>query len=197
MSTTNTAAIPWNPARPRLALIGFMATGKSSVGQNLAASLGIPFRDLDREIVAAAGMSIPEIFRSQGEAAFRSIETELLRRFATGSDTLLLATGGGVPLRAENRKLLRAGFVVIELTAEPGTVQRRAGDARDRPLLEGRNSSEVIRHLMAERRPAYEEARHFSFAVDGLRIDEICIGLRSWLVTLPSASSLVKPGSGD
>ncbi|MDI9498150.1 MAG: shikimate kinase [Bacillota bacterium] len=189
--------IPWNPARPRIALIGFMATGKSSVGQSLAASLGIPFRDLDREIVTAAGMSIPEIFSRQGEAGFRALETRLLQKLACGSDPLLLATGGGVPLRPENRCLLRQGFVVIELTAEPETVQRRVGEAQDRPLLTGRNNSAAIRRLMEERRPAYEEVRHLQVAVDGLRIDEICLRLRSRLAALPPASSLVKPESGD
>ncbi len=189
--------IHWNPARPRLALIGFMATGKSSVGLSLAASLGIPFRDLDHDIVTAAGMSIPEIFSSRGEAAFRVIETEQLRRHSSGEEPLLLATGGGVPLRAENRSLLRSGFLVIELTAEPETVQRRVGDVKDRPMLSGRNSSTGIRCLMSERRAAYEAARHLAVAVDGLRIDEICLRLRSRLAALTPVSSLVKLEGAD
>ena len=94
------------PAAPRLgvALVGLPASGKSSVGRELAAILGLPFRDLDELVEAGAGMGVPEIFAAEGEAGFRQRESNALKEVAAGS-TCVVGLGGGALLRPENRTL--------------------------------------------------------------------------------------------
>ena len=97
-----------------LALVGMPGAGKSTVGALAAAHLGMPFVDLDREIEKAAGMPIPRIFEAEGEAGFRRRETEALRRFALAGGQVI-AAGGGIVKRAENRELLRMNCVVVHI----------------------------------------------------------------------------------
>ncbi len=121
----------------RLALWGMMGTGKTTVGRYLAAFLDIPFTDLDREIVRRTGRSIPEIFRIEGETAFRRLERETLRAVLERMGSAgLLSLGGGTLLPAENREMLaQAGFQVVVLDAPLSVLQKRLQDQRDRPLL--------------------------------------------------------------
>ena len=131
-------------------LTGFSGTGKSSVGEALAARLGRPLRDLDDAIVARAGRPIPAIFAADGEAAFRQHETAALRALAAEESVPapIVATGGGAVLAAENRDLMFATGWVICLEARPETIHQRvrahrqAGVARGvRPLLDDRRSA--------------------------------------------------------
>jgi len=121
---------------PNLVLTGFMGTGKSSVGREVADRLGRPFLDLDDWIVARAGKPISEIFAQDGEPAFRAMEAEACQelREATGQ---VIAAGGGAVLNAANREALAAGGTVICLEADTGVIARRLAGGDGRPLLSG------------------------------------------------------------
>lgn len=154
-------------------LIGFSGTGKTNSGRQAAARLGWEFFEMDDEIEAAAGKSIPEIFSEDGEEKFREIETEVLRGAADRS-RLVVSTGGGVPTVEGNRKLMSESGVVIRLTASPEAISSRlaASAARRgralRPLL-GRDAPvERVRALLAEREDAYATAEG-EINTEGLR----------------------------
>lgn len=118
-------------------LTGFSGTGKSTVGALVAQRLGFRFVDLDTEIERQAGRSVPEIFKAEGEEAFRRYEAEALRRLGTEGN-LVVATGGGVVLRPENRRLMAETGLVVCLEARPETITRRLANlAPTRPLLTG------------------------------------------------------------
>jgi len=141
--------------RPNLILIGFMATGKSAIGRRCAAALRFAYCDTDRLVADRAGLTIPEIFASRGEEAFRELEAAVIRDLAARA-RLVVSTGGGAPLRAENARALREAGVVILLRTEPEEILRRAGDCATRPLLAGaKDPLERVRSLLAEREPAY------------------------------------------
>ena len=134
--------------RLNLVVVGMPGSGKTTLGKALAEALGRPFVDCDAEIERAAGISIPEIFRTQGEEAFRALETEIIERYGRESGQVI-ATGGGAPLRARNVAALRQNGVVL-LIKRP--VELLATDGR--PLSAG--GLETVRRLEAERAPAYE-----------------------------------------
>jgi len=138
-----------------------MGAGKSKVGVLVAERLGRPFVDTDDLIEAAAGRTIPGIFASDGEAAFRRMETEAIARALAGCPGVL-ALGGGAPTREENWALLRrADAFVIYLRADPETILERLADHDDRPLLAGLDRpamlAKIVR-MLAEREPSYLRA---------------------------------------
>jgi len=140
-----------------------MGTGKSAVGPLAARALGYTYVDLDREIEQAAGMSVPQIFATQGEPAFRALEAQALAKVSR-RERCVVATGGGVVLSAANRRLLaRTGHVVC-LTASAAAIVRRTGRSRRRrPLLsdpEAGDLTATVRRLLAERAPFYRECHH-------------------------------------
>lgn len=118
-----------------IALVGFMGAGKSTVGRLLAVRTGLPFVDTDRLIEEYAGRAIPEIFAQEGEDAFRGYESDALRQVLARSRSVI-ATGGGILLREENRKLLAAGAVTVWLRIEFAELRNRLLGSTDRPLLE-------------------------------------------------------------
>lgn len=136
-----------------------MGVGKSSVGTALAARLGLPFVDLDREIEAEAGRSVAGIFESEGEAAFRRRERGALEAVA-GRAAVAALGGGAIAQPGVPERLLESGTVVW-LRARPETLVARLGDAAARPLLAGLAAKERearLRGLLAEREPAYARA---------------------------------------
>ncbi len=157
-------------------LIGFRATGKTSVGALLARALERPFVDLDQELVAEAGMSVAEIVRREGWPGFRRREKELVRRFApTGG--LVLATGGGVVLDPENVAVLRQHGLVVWLTAPPQVIRRRlAADgatAAGRPGLSGGDPLAEVEAILAQREPLYRAAADLVMDTAGLTPEEV------------------------
>ncbi len=131
-----------------------MGAGKSAVGRELARRLGWRFVDLDREIEALAGKPVPRIFAEDGESRFRALETEALRR-ALGGERRVVATGGGVLLREENRKLLARHLTVNLLAPVEECVARVAESGEARPLLEGPDPLDAARRLWREREHLY------------------------------------------
>ncbi len=139
-------------------LTGPMGSGKTSVGQLLAARLGYRFQDLDALIVEQAGKSINQIFAEEGEAAFRDRETALLSTLV-GQHGIVLSTGGGVVIREGNLRLLHAAGLVVNLVATVDELARRLASADDRPLLQGDEALEKrIERIIAEREPFYADA---------------------------------------
>ncbi|WP_328702051.1 shikimate kinase [Alicyclobacillus fructus] len=167
----------------RVALIGFMGCGKSTVGPVLAGLLGYEFIDLDLDIQRTAGRTIPEIFEQDGEQAFRVMEAECLARCAQLSE-IVVAPGGGVVIAQENRRLLRGAFHAVYLRARPQTIAARLREeAEHRPLLRGHPLEERIRSLMSERSAFYDEVASQIVDVDGKSpetiAEEIACGLNS------------------
>jgi shikimate kinase len=136
-----------------LYLTGFMGSGKTTVGGLLAEALGLAFVDLDTEIERAAGATVREIFDSQGEDAFRALETRVLAEVAEGP-AAVVATGGGVVTRPENIRRMRSSGVVVWLHPAFDTIARRIGSRGKtaRPLF---TDETAARALYRRRLPAY------------------------------------------
>lgn len=150
----------------RVAVVGFMGSGKSQAGKVLASSLGYPFRDLDEVISTREGLSIPDIFSRYGEVGFRAAETSCLRLQAEEGGDMVLACGGGVVLSEENRRLLRARFLTIwiDVPAE-ALVKRLLQNPGQRPLLPSgeKEMRDRIISLLEERRALYGEAARLRY----------------------------------
>jgi len=153
-----------------LILIGYRATGKTTLGRLLAERLGWEWADADVEIEHRAGKSIARIFADDGEPAFRDLEAaviaELCRR-----QRLVLATGGGAPLREESRRAMRQSGSVVWLVARPETILKRMSadqtTAGRRPNLTDRNPLEEIIHLLERREAIYRESAHLVVDTEG------------------------------
>ncbi|MGN6112902.1 MAG: shikimate kinase [Luteimonas sp.] len=150
-----------------IVLVGPMGAGKSVAGALLARRLGLGFVDVDAAVEAEAGARIGELFRRDGEAAFRARETAALARCLAG-DGRVVATGGGAVLDAGNRQRLRERGVVAWLQADPATQLRRLECCDDRPLLEGADREARLRALAAERDPLYREVADVAVDTRGL-----------------------------
>ena len=140
-----------------LALIGFMGTGKSSVGRLVAEQLRFEFLDTDELIEAHANKSITEIFAQNGEPAFRKLEHQLVADLATRTHTVI-ATGGGLPVNPANLESLKQHALVICLWASPEKIYERVHAQTHRPLLREPDPQTKIRTLLAARAPAYRQA---------------------------------------
>jgi shikimate kinase len=148
----------YEPLRRRtIALVGLMGVGKSSVGRRLANALGLPFRDADAEVEAAAGRSISDIFAQLGEPAFRDGERRVITRLLEGPP-IVLATGGGAFMNPETRALLKENAITVWLKADLELLARRVGRKDTRPLLTGQDPMDVLKAQAEARYPAYAEA---------------------------------------
>ena len=144
-----------NPA-PNLFLVGPMGAGKTTIGRQIAELFRMPFLDLDHEIEAHTGAAVALIFELEGEAGFRKRESAVLAELSARNG-LVLATGGGAVLGAENRRMLRErGFVIWLDTAVDAQLSRLARD-RQRPLLHAPDRREHLERLALERNPLYAE----------------------------------------
>lgn len=139
-----------------IVLLGFMGTGKSSVGERLAKRLGMRYLDMDEVIEEEEGITVREIFERYGEPYFRDKESEICRRIST-LDGYVISTGGGVVLREENMDCLRKNGLLISLTARPEVIYKRIHKDKTRPLLQG-NPIKRIRELLTFREPYYRKA---------------------------------------
>ena len=137
-------------------LIGPMGAGKSTIGRLLAADLRLEFKDTDKEIESRSGVDIPWIFDMEGEAGFRQRETAILREMVK-LNNILLATGGGIILSAENRHLLANHGRVVYLKTSVDEQLRRVGRDKNRPLLQQGDPLNTLTELMAVREPLYQE----------------------------------------
>ena len=152
---------PVSSLRTNIVLIGFMGSGKSSIGRRVAAHLGFQFVDTDALLVERDGREIAEIFAREGEARFRDLETAVLESLST-REHCVISTGGGVILREENRALLRQLGLVVWLTASEDVIFERVSRTNTRPLLHTADPRETVTQLLAARRPLYAAAAQFT-----------------------------------
>lgn len=157
----------------RVILMGFMGTGKTTVGKCLAKELSVKFLDTDELIEKEQRKKISEIFAREGEEAFRDMETDMLKKLLECKEEFVLSIGGGTPLRKENRELLSKIGKVIYLKTTKEEILRRVSKSKNRPLLQGGAVEERITALMNTRAEIYEEAAGAEVWTDGKTPSEV------------------------
>jgi shikimate kinase len=140
-----------------LALIGFMGTGKTTVGKLVAEQLKLDFLDTDELIQSRTGRTIADIFAKEGEATFRALERQLVDELSRRTKTLI-STGGGLPTNQENLDKLKTHALVVCLWSSPEKIWERVRHQSHRPLLQDPNPQKKIRELLAARKPFYKQA---------------------------------------
>lgn len=174
----NCRAVEKMIGKTKIILVGYRATGKSTLAALLSARWRIPWVDSDDVVEERAGKRIAQIFAEDGEPAFRDLEARVVADLLDSPEPLVLATGGGVPLRESTRKALKKSGVVVWLTASVETIARRmSGDASTaarRPSLSGNKSAvDEIAPILAAREPIYRDAATLIVDVDGKSLDEL------------------------
>lgn len=161
------------PSQPsNIVLIGFMGSGKSSVGRMLARALRFQFTDTDTLIEERARMAIKDIFAEQGEERFRDRETAVLESL-TNVRRHIIATGGGIVTQPRNLPILhKLGWVVL-LQADPDELFRRVARNKDRPLLQVPDPLEKVKEMLAERQPLYDAAADFRVDSTSMKREEV------------------------
>lgn len=154
-------------------LIGFMGCGKTSVGIRLSYRLRRTMMDTDKMIERLYKMTVSEIFAKWGEEEFRRMETECLGRLLEESEGQIISVGGGLPMRSENRELLKKLGTVVYLKVTAETVCKRLAYDTTRPLLQGDDPEEKVRTLLDKRSPIYESAADIIVEVDDKDFDAI------------------------
>lgn len=161
-------------------LIGYMAVGKTTVGRCLAEELEVPFLDTDLYIEEKCGRKIADIFLAEGESYFRDMETEAIRdlmgKMGNGA---VISVGGGLPVREENRRLLKELGLIVYLTASPDTILQRVGLNADRPLLKGGDREKKVKDMLLLRAPLYEAAADVTVCTDGKTSPEVLEEVRA------------------
>jgi shikimate kinase len=140
-----------------IALIGFMGTGKTSVGRLVAEQLHFHYLDTDEMIQSATGKTIADIFSTCGEPAFRALEEKTVQELATKTQTVISA-GGGLPVAPQNLTSLKTHALVVCLWASPAKIWERVRNQTHRPLLHDPDPQKKIRELLAVREPFYKQA---------------------------------------
>ena len=173
-----------NPLTSRpVVLVGLMGSGKSSIGRRLAIRLGMPFKDSDTEVEAAAGCSTEEIFERYGEAAFRDGERRVIRRLLS-EPPCVLATGGGAFINDQTRSLIREKATSVWLRADLELLVQRTSRRQNRPLLKNGDLREILQKLIDVRYPVYAEADIVLDTDDSpqeLTVDRLLVSLRNHL----------------
>ena len=154
-------------------LIGFMGAGKTTIGKLLAKETELAFVDTDERIEQEQGQKIPDIFAQEGELYFRDLETELLQRMQEDTYGSVVSVGGGMPVREQNRALLRSLGCVVYLSAGKQTILERVKKDGSRPMLEGGSLEERVERLMREREGYYRQAAHIDVRTDGRSIRQV------------------------
>jgi shikimate kinase len=166
---------------PRVLLIGMMGAGKSTTGHLLSERLGWPYLDSDDEIERQTGRTVPEIWKAEGEAAFRAEETRVLAQATTSDGPVVVSVAGGAVLDPENRPRIRGAGLVVWLRAGVAVLTARVGGGVGRPLLEG-GPAAAIAQLSEARAPIYAELADVVFDVDRMSppqvVDAILAALR-------------------
>lgn len=166
------ASSPWNGnMQPRIFLIGFMGSGKSTLGTRLAKSIGYQHVDMDHLIEETAGMTIPGIFSEFGEEVFRKWEHDILLELCR-RDRVVISTGGGVPCHHDLMEMMNRNGTTIYLELPPRALKERLMRSKtERPLIKGKSDTELLDFItgkLAERVPFYKLAR---YTVNGVNPD--------------------------
>lgn len=151
----------------RVLLIGMMGAGKTTTGRLLAQRLQWPYLDSDEEIERQTGRTVPQIWKEQGEPAFRAEESRVLAEACGGAGPTVVSVAGGAVLDPANRELIRRSGLVVWLRADVATLAGRVGSGAGRPLLDD-GPAAALERLLKERAPIYEELADLTFDVDRL-----------------------------
>jgi 5-deoxy-5-amino-3-dehydroquinate synthase len=185
---------------PHVVLVGLMGAGKTSVGKNLARELKRPFIDTDAEIESRTGRAIAEIFATDGEAAFRQIEVDVVADVLGSSTAAVVATGGGVietqAGRAELNRARAAGVTVVWLKATVQTMLQRTSRSTNRPLLVGDREA-VLRDLLDRRGPLYREVADNEIVTDRKALPRIVREVMTALPNEPATRRTVTVALGE
>lgn len=166
-----------------IVLIGYMGCGKTTVGKNLARICNYTFLDTDEWIEEQQGRSISEVFATDGEEAFREMETQCIQTLIDQKlERYVISTGGGMPVREVNRKLLKKLGKVIYLSVRPETVYERIKGDTKRPLLQCEDPLSKIREMIAMRAPAYRDGADFIVRVDTLKQSTISLKIKKMVL---------------
>ena len=159
-------------------LIGMMGSGKSVVGAAVAPRLGRPLVDTDTEVEALAGTTITDLFETDGEAAFRHLESVVISRVAAGPPAVV-ATGGGAVLDAHNVAAMRASGRIVWLSAAPDVLVKRLDGGAGRPLL-GADVRPTLSRLLNRRRPLYAAIADTEVPTDGHGVQDVAAMIEVW-----------------
>ena len=154
-------------------LIGYMGCGKSTIGKKLSYAVRKPYVDTDKLIETKEKKTISTIFSEQGEEAFREMETACIKSLFAQKQEHVIAVGGGLPLRSQNRELLKKLGTVIYLRAKPETIAERLKGDTTRPLLQTENPVQRIQEMLQKRASIYEQAADVILDVDDKSFEKI------------------------
>jgi shikimate kinase len=157
---------------PRILLVGMMGAGKTTTGALVARTLGWGYRDSDADVAATTGLSVPDLFARDGEAAFRRAEAQVLADACADPEPSVVSVAGGAVLSEDNRRLISCSGIVVWLRARPETLAARVGDGVGRPLL-GSDPAEAIVRLAEVRAPLYAKLADLVIDVDDLTPAEV------------------------
>lgn len=147
-------------------LIGPMGVGKTTLGKHLAKRLNLNFFDTDTEVINSTGVSINQIFEIEGEAGFRVRETKTLIKILA-KNNVIIATGGGIIARDENRELLKGAGLVVYLKSNVAELVKRVKDSKNRPIInKSSNIEDTIKKLIEERDPYYKEIANLEININ-------------------------------
>lgn len=165
----------------KIFLIGFMASGKTTIGSVLADVMSWKFYDTDAVVEKEAGLTIPDIFKRHGESWFRRLEASVLARLCTGGSRMVVATGGGLPVFEGNLAMMKESGMVVFLSSSINVILerlRRDAEASSRPLA---RTEQQLRELYEERMPWYRQA-HLSVDVDGRTPFDVALEIKRLVV---------------
>ena len=178
-----------------IVLIGMMGAGKSSVGRSLHRRTGMAFLETDEIVASNLGMSIPQIFFTQGEKKFRKTETEALQTIC-GTKRAVIVTGGGIVLRKENVEILKRLGLIVWLDGDEEALFARAARTTDRPLLQTKNPREAFSEIFYARRPLYAQIADIRLDTSQLTVEEVATAILSKLRSMNLKSGLPVPAIG-
>ncbi|HVT41728.1 MAG TPA: shikimate kinase [Acidimicrobiales bacterium] len=181
---------------PRLLLVGMMGAGKTTVGSLLAQRLGWPYRDSDADVEADTGLTVPEIFARDGEAAFRTAEARVLAEACADPSPSVVSVAGGAVLNPDTRRRISECGTVVWLRARPETLAARVGDGAGRPLLDDDPAAALL-SLNEVRAPLYAEIADVVIDVDELAPTVVAERALAAATTAPSWTGPAVPVAAE